>query len=219
MTLRQFVSPANAILAAGLVAVTAAGYGLIPAGTILPVHWGFDGQADGWMPRDYALILMPAVTALVWLIFYALDRFGPAMKAEGGRHALRATLTAITGLFLLVQGGIVATGIGLAVDMVRIVTLGVAVLLIVLGNVMPKTQPNHFAGIRIPSTLNDPANWQATHRLTGWLLLAAGFCLLLAGIVLPTGVWLIAAIVGAVLLPLVIGTIYSLSLARRRRSA
>lgn len=216
MILPRFLSTATAILGAGLIAVTAAGYGLVPAGTILPVHWGLDGAADGWMPRDLALLVLVAIAALIWALFYALDRFAPRFRAEGGRYALRAVLTAITGLVVLIQCGIVAAGMGLEVDMVRIVTLGIGVLLVILGNIMPKTQPNAFAGIRIPTTLNDPANWQATHRLTGWLLIAAGLCLLIAGMVVAPGPWLLGAIVVAMLLPLVIGTVYSLRLARRR---
>lgn len=215
MTAPRLFSPVSAILLAGLVAITVAGYLFIPAGTILPIHWGIDGAADNWLPRDLALLVTVLIVAVLWAILLAVDRFAPAIRAEGGRHVLRTALTAITGLLVALQGGIVAIGIGLDVDMVRIVALGLAVLLVVLGNVLPKTQPNRLAGVRIPSTLNDPANWQATHRLTGWLWIAAGLGLFLAALVIPAGPWLLASVIGAVIVPLVAATLYSLSFTRR----
>lgn len=69
----------------------------------------------------------------------------------------------------------------------------------------------------IPSTLGDAANWQATHRLTGVLAIAAGLVLVVAALLVPTAV-LIWWLLGCVFAPIAIGVGYSLTLARRGRA-
>lgn len=216
MTLRQLVTPTNVLLAVLLLGATVAGFILIPAGTILPVHWNVDGQVDGSLPRDGALLLLPGVVLLVWVIFYLVGRFYPADRTSGGRYAGRVVLSAITAMMLAIECGIIATGLGYPVDMVRIVACCIGLLLVVLGNVMPKTQPNGFAGIRIPTTLRDSANWQATHRLAGMLMVVTGLLLAVAAALTASAPVLFGCILAAVFVPLVVGTIYSVSLSRRR---
>jgi uncharacterized membrane protein len=121
----------------------------------------------------------------------------------------------VLAIFLAIQVGIVLIGIGHAVDMVRIVVGAIGVLLVVLGNVLPKSQPNWIAGIRLPWTLADRANWQATHRLGGRLVLAGGIVIILATLATADAPVLLAIMIAAVLLPMLIATVYSWRLWRR----
>lgn len=215
MTLRDTLNPLNLALALALVAATVAGFLLVPAGTSLPVHWGITGEADRFLPRDLALLLPPGIAVLTVALLTSLGRFfGPA-QANAARHAMAAVVPALLGLFVVIQTGTVMIGMGMAVDMVRIVVLGVGVLLVVLGNVMPKTQPNGLAGIRYPWTLRDPVVWQATNRLGGLLMLLGGLVMILAALLTGDSVTLLLVTAAAVLVPLVVTTIYSLAIARR----
>lgn len=205
-----------ALLAATVVAVIT-GFVLLPAGTTLPVHWGISGEADGFMPREWALLMPLMLLLLVWGIFLAIARFSSAQQIEAGRSVTRSTLTALGGLFLFMEIAIVLIGVGVAINMVQGVSVAIGVLLVVLGNVMPKSRPNGFAGLRIPSTLNDAANWQATHRLTGLLCIVGGLVLIAAAMLVPTP-HLFGWLIGCVLVPIAVGTIYSLNLARRPKA-
>jgi len=55
---------------------------------------------------------------------------------------------------------------------------GLAMFLIVVGNVLSKTERNFFIGIRLPWTLASEENWRATHRLAGKLMVIFGLLLL-----------------------------------------
>jgi len=50
-------------------------------------------------------------------------------------------------------------------------------MLMLMGNIMPKMQPNGLAGIRLP-WLRDPMVWRKTQRLGGILLIVGGLVLL-----------------------------------------
>jgi uncharacterized membrane protein len=52
--------------------------------------------------------------------------------------------------------------------------VGAGVLLIVIGNVLPRARPNFWFGIRTPWTLTNERVWERTHRVGGYVLVGAG---------------------------------------------
>ena len=205
----HFRTPLNLLVLLIGVVATLAGFLLIPADAILPVHFNVYGQPDNSMPRNFALLQMPLVVLAIWVIFWAIQRFGNAERQAASASMLNAALPATTGLMVLIQVLIVLLGTGHDVNVVQAILIGLALLEIVLGNVMPKSQPNHWAGIRVPSTLNDPAIWQAVHRLTGALTMIGGVVLLAAALLMPVGPWLFAYVFGCWFVPLGIGLFYA----------
>lgn len=213
----RFFTPIRILLLAAMAASLVAGFVLVPPGAELPIHWGLDGEADGFLPRDLALLMPAAVVVLVWGIFLAVARFASPSDVAAGRYVTGVTLTALTTIFLAIEIMLVLVGVGAPVNVVQVLAIGFGLLLLVLGNAMPKSQPNSFAGIRMPTTLRDPANWQATHRLGGVLAIAGGIVLLAAALLAPRqqlGWWLI----GCIVLPMLTAAAYSLLYARRPRT-
>lgn len=209
-----FFTPIRVALVVALVAAFVAGLLLVPAGTMLPVHWGPSGEADGFLPREGALLVPLVMVAVVWVIFLAVSRFARPADLAAGRHSYGVVVTAITGLALVMEVATVLIGIGVPVNMVQVLGFALGALLMVLGNVLPKSQPNSFAGIRLPTTLQDPANWQATHRLTGLLCIISGLVLIVVAALLPAPS-LIWWLLGCVFVPILIGVVYSLVYAKR----
>ena len=186
---------------------------LVPAGVDLPVHWGVTGAADGFLPRDLALLLLPAIAVLVLGLLVWVRR---SAAAAGGRQALTTAMSVLLGLFVVVQTAIVMIGVGIAVDMVRIVVLALGVVFVVLGNIMPKTQPNGVVGIRLPWPLADAANWQATNRLGGWLMLLGGLLMACTALLSGQPAILLTATAIGVIVPILVATLFSYRLAHRK---
>jgi uncharacterized membrane protein len=212
--MKTLLTPLRLALLAALVVVAVAGFVLVPAGAMLPVHWGITGAADAFWPKELALLMPVLMAGLVWGVFLVLPRLAPPGELHAGRHPLGVVLTSLTVLALLIEGATVLIGIGVAVNMVQVLALAIGVGMLVLGNAMPKSRPNSLAGLRLPTTLRDPKNWQATHRFTGMLVIGGGVLLLIVALVAPVTAlvwWLLAC----VLLPVAAGVLYSLALARR----
>ena len=215
MTIRDSVTPLNLVLALGMAVTTIAGFVLIPGGTNLPVHWGVTGEADGFLPRDAALLLLPAVALPTVILLVVIAQLAERQRAGAARYAIGAMIPALLGLFLAIEVATIMIGIGIAVDMVRLVVLCVGVLFAVLGNVLPKTQPNGVAGIRLPWTMRDPANWQATNRFGGLLLMLGGLAMIVAALLTGNSIALLIVTATGVVLPVLVTTIYSYRLAYR----
>lgn len=212
MNKTRLLSPSAFTGLALLIVITIVGYALVPAGTEMPVHWGPDGAADAYLVRDWALLMPLVVVAVLAVVFRIAIERGPQ-----GERAAAGLRTAFAGLALLmaaIQAGAIAVTLGSNVDVVRIVIFGLGLLSIAMGNILPKSQPNSFTGMRLPWTMNDPANWQATNRLSGMLMMIGGVVLAVAALVVGELAWLLPILAICVLGPVLIGTFYSYRLSR-----
>jgi hypothetical protein len=108
----KLTTPLNLAVAALLVLVTIAGVLLIPDAKQLPVRWALDGQVVATLPRNLALIQMPIATAAIWVLVYAVDRWGNSGRRAGAAATLRMVLPGLTTLFLIIQLLIVLIGAG-----------------------------------------------------------------------------------------------------------
>ena len=68
----------------------------------------------------------------------------------------------------------------------------VGILYLILGNFIPKTEPNYSIGFRVPWALYDPDNWYHTHRFGGKCMVAGGIAMI---VTLPfQNIWLFLAL-------------------------
>jgi uncharacterized membrane protein len=70
---------------------------------------------------------------------------------------------------------------GYSANINLLVPMAVGILLILVGNLLSKIRPNWFIGIRTPWTLSSKTSWDKTHRVGGWLCIAAGLLLMING--------------------------------------
>lgn len=208
-------SAVAAILTAGLTAWT---WTQLPETGDIPVHWGLDGRPDRFAPKDAAaglLMILPGAVLLTGLILALVPSLDPRKgNIEIGRKAYLATWIGTLAVLTGVHAGIcLATlkstgGADVPNDFVRYVIAACGLLMIVIGNYMPKTRPSFLFGVRTPWTLSSDYAWEKTHRLAGPLFMAAG-ALGIAGAFLFNGIWLalqLTALIGAAAL---ISVVYS----------
>jgi uncharacterized membrane protein len=197
-----------------IIGVSIYGWFATEPGAQLPVHWGLNGEADGYAGRTLALSYLPLTVLVMAVIFAVLPLIDPrGRNLQRSRPAYLAAWVGIMALMTVVQAVIVlsATGImamagtGLAA---RMIAGGVGLLFIVIGNVLGKARPNWFFGVRTPWTLSSDLSWDKTHRLTGRMMVLGGLASLLAAIVLPLELAFAVLIAGS-LVPAVVGVVYS----------
>ena len=82
----------------------------------------------------------------------------------------------------------------------RMFSAGIAGFLLVVGNMFGKSERNFFVGIRLPWTIASEANWKATHRFTGKIMVGLGVLLL---ILIPFYSQILIAISGIILIVII----------------
>lgn len=153
-------------------------YGSAVLPDIVPIHWGFKGQANGYGPKWMGTFLYPLLSIGIYVLIRVLTAAGPRL---GGRENVAANLqvrkiilTGIILFMLIVQLSTIAQALGVGFDMTIVIMLALSVLFIFLGNYMGKVRRNFWMGIRTPWSLASEVVWERTHRLGGWLFVAVG---------------------------------------------
>ncbi|MGE4565143.1 MAG: SdpI family protein [Victivallaceae bacterium] len=96
--------------------------------------------------------------------------------------------------------------------------LGMGLLFIVIGNLMPKLKTNPWAGIRIKWTMADPEIWYKTHRWSGRLWMIGGALLTVASLGLPARM-MRPVFFATILILSSLPVLYAWRLARRKKAA
>lgn len=168
----RFELPSLVVLGA-LWAMVAWAWPRVPA--VMPVHFGAAGNADRYGGRAEGLLLLPVVAALFYVGSLVWPRIDPRGESFGRfARTFAIARAAVLVVFACLQAGMLAVTLGWSVGLDRFVMIGPALLMIVLGNYLPKMQPNWMIGVRTPWTLSSDLSWHRTHRLAGPMLMASG---------------------------------------------
>lgn len=188
----------------------------IPA--TVPMHSDLYGHVDRYGSKNELLILMIVLTivnAVLYLIVCNIYKIDPKKYAAQNKERLQRMafyvslyLSAIWSMIIYV------TAYNKMELTMKFVFIAMGILFALLGNNMYNIQPNYFAGIRLPWTLESEDNWRKTHHLAGRLWFFGG--ILFAALVIFLNET-IAGITGAVLLAVlvIVPIIYSYRLYKK----
>ena len=173
---------------------------------VIGAHFGASGEADGFVGRAFAVFGIPCILLAIHLVCLVVTLLDPKNR-EQDRKALGIVYFIVPLVSVFSNGMIYAIALGMELDALMIANLLVGILLIVIGNFLPKCKRNSTLGIKIPWTLASDENWNATHRVGGWAFFVSGI-LSLAAAFLP-GVFKMIAMLVIILLSVVTLFVYS----------
>ena len=173
--------------------------------TQMPIHFGTNGEPDGWVPTTVAVTLLPLVLLAMHLSGIYFFRYDQSQN----KKAMQIAYWLIPLLSLFINTLMYGTVLGYKINSKTIVfpVLFLAIIFIWIGNYLPKIAPNRRLGIKLPWTLADEDNWIATHRFGGKFSVILGIITLFF-VFLPTDVIAIAIFLEMLIYYLVL-TIYS----------
>ncbi|MCJ1995834.1 DUF1648 domain-containing protein [Lactococcus piscium] len=181
----------------------------------LPIHWGLNGQANTYMGKLLVILLMPGVMLALNVVLHVAFVLNLGKSSNPKIEKLLMWVLPIMAIVIQSLSFSEALGYHLSISLFVMCIIGI--LFMVLGNYIPKTTINRAVGFRLPSTLNNPDNWQKTNRLGGIMLVMSGLLSIIGGVI---SLWypiiifpvLIFMMVTVVLIPL----IYSVRLSRNK---
>jgi uncharacterized membrane protein len=172
----------------------------------LPVHWGWDGTADGFGTRETVAFLLGLLAFLTAALGMGMGIAARAAAEASRARALRAgqllILVAMTAVAVLATAASLS-GLTSIAGPAPMAALGLGLLMI--GAVVGRVGPNPIAGVRTPWALKSRLAWDRSNRLAGRLFCLIGLAALLGAPFWPqplglqaVGAALIAAAAAAV---------------------
>lgn len=168
---------------------------------LVPTHWDTAGKINGYTPKPWGVFISPLTMLGVWVVLLVLPRISPrGYRLDQFRGVYGTIQLAILGVSLVISVATLSAAAGRHVDIARLTSIAVGLLLIILGNYMGKIRKNFFIGIRTPWTLASDEVWSRTHRFGGWLFVIAGLCFIIESLLnLNTMVSLVTLLTAAIL--------------------
>ncbi|HEV3057452.1 MAG TPA: SdpI family protein [Vicinamibacterales bacterium] len=147
--------------------------------------------------RVLVAFTLPTTALVIYSLFRSLWRHDRVRSGNGAfEHTYHAIVLRVL-LFVLalhtlvvieLTGALSAVGLdtspGRATSAGRAVVVLLGVVLVAIGNLLPRTRPNVAVGVRTKRTLSNPLLWQQVHRAGGYTTVALGIVIAVTGLVL-----------------------------------
>lgn len=149
----------------------------------VPTHFNLRGEADDWSSRAFAAFLMPAMMLLLYALFHLFPKISPR-RANMDRFEDTYWMIANLAIGFMAAMHVLVLGraLGWPIDITSAVLLGVGLMFMIIGNVLPRMRSNWWMGIRTPWTMENENVWRATHRLAGKTFMIGGAITVLAAL-------------------------------------
>ncbi|MBS5130285.1 MAG: SdpI family protein [Lachnospiraceae bacterium] len=168
----------------------------------IATHWGADGTPNGYSSKAFACFGLPAIMAGLNIFVNILLDNDPKRKNVNNR-ILMVSKWCIPVVSLVASTLTLAFALGYKVSISRITPAMVGVLLIALGNYLPKCKQNYTVGIKLPWTLNSEENWNRTHHLSGYLFILAGIVMTITAFIPNAAFLTLPFILIAAIIPMI----------------
>ncbi|MFA5829786.1 MAG: SdpI family protein [Candidatus Gracilibacteria bacterium] len=182
----------------------------------VPIHWGIDGEVNGWGSPAVAAFLTPAITAVCYGILLLVPFIDPKkeryVEFEKPYHVFKNVVVLFVTVLHFMTG---AYALGYNIPMGRAILVLVGFLFIIIGNYMGKIKSNWMIGVRTPWTLSNEDVWNKTNRLGGKLFVIGGLIFLLNALVLQLNMAVVT--IAVLILVAVVPIVYSYVLFRKKK--
>ena len=172
-------------------------------------QWGFNGAANGWSSKPFAVFAIPFLMLAVHWICIAATALDPKNKNQS-QKAMGLIFWILPFTSLFASAMIYANAFDRNFGRDTIFTVALGLLFAVIGNLLPKCKRNRTIGIRVKWTLADDENWNATHRFGGKVWFIGGLIVALCGLLPGAAIYYAAftAIIILAILPVIYSYLY-----------
>ena len=197
----------------------------------IPLHYNFAGEIDRWGSK-YEEFFLAGVFSLAGFILWFMGKWNgkcadteeESVKAKANAKTVVTTGIVVQLFMCVLQVGflwsamreIESEATTMSLPMMQVTVIGLGILFIIMGIIMPKTRPNSMIGIRTRSSRKSPELWRKTQVFGGVVFVAAGAITVVGGLFFegPEGIIvLMAATLGAAIL----STIYPWYLTKKKK--
>lgn len=144
-------------------------------------HFDFNGVPNGYSSKLFAAFGLPLIMIIInYISNFAIDN--DPKKANASKMIKIIGKWTVPILSVIMQSSIIAYAVGKNINISMYVTIGVGILIMIIGNYLPKCKQNYTVGIKTPWTLNDEKNWNKTHKISGYLWVLGGFIIIISSL-------------------------------------
>lgn len=173
----------------------------------IATHFDSYGEPNGWSSRTFTVFGLPLIITALNVLCNVTTESDPR-RQNYPKKMMRIVYWICPVVSWIVAGAVYGYALGFAMnDIGRYLSLLLGIVLLVIGNYLPKVKQNFFLGIKLPWTYASEDNWNKTHRFSAVVWMAGGVFMLINFFLQIRGIelWVILAII---ILPAVYSWMY-----------
>ena len=192
----------------------------------VPLHYNFAGEIDRWGSK-YEHFLMP-VFLIVWVILMQVITYFQEKKIEdeptpreqaSRRNNIKVVriVTVVFEIFWLIlicwmlwtskENANIETA-QTVTNMGQFIWIALGILLVVIGNILPKSRMNSVIGVRTTWSMYNEETWSKSNRFGGIVLMVTGVAMVIASLILKESTLIIANL-GLMILSSIVILVYT----------
>lgn len=145
----------------------------------IATHFNFNFQPDDYSSREFALFGIPAFMLVLFVLCAGLLEVDPKKRGmDGSLKTITRWIIPILSVFI--QCVTISYALDSSIKLIKFVPVLIGIILVLVGNYLPKCRQNYTMGIKLPWTLNSEENWEKTHRFGGRMFVISGLCMIFA---------------------------------------
>ncbi|KXL51683.1 immunity protein SdpI [Anaerotignum neopropionicum] len=178
---------------------------------LVPMQWGSEGVSR--YGGKWQLLFIAGINILIGIFMPIMAKIDPRKDNYAKFYSVYENIILLIEVFLAVIMAITISECLYPgkISVARVVSGGVGLLFVFLGNIMPKIKSNFFTGIKTPWALSSEAVWNKTQRLGGKLFFFGGFFMVVGAVFAPIAMmpFVVGILVTAiVILPIIMSYIW-----------
>jgi uncharacterized membrane protein len=129
-------------------------------------HWNFQGEADGYMNKAWALFFLPFLMIIFNLLFRFIPKIDPEKKnIDKFWDSYDSFILVFNIFFLYIYSMTIIWNTGFAINTNAVLMPAFALLFYSCGNLIKNAKRNYTIGIKLPWTLASDVVWDKTHKV------------------------------------------------------
>ena len=193
---------------------------------IIPAHYNAAGEINRWGSK-YESFIFPAFILLMALFWWLLLKYfkkkqlsgldtNTAREAASNEKVIYYAAVGSTVLFGIMQCAFMYSAMleskrsmdTMAIDINLIVNVSLGVLIIIVGNILPKAKRNSVVGVRTPWSMKNDRTWALSNRFGGISFVICGLLIIIESAIIG-GITSTFIMLGLIILDGIITTVYS----------
>ncbi len=144
----------------------------------MATHWGPGGEADGYSSKAFAVFVLPLIFVLLHFVCIFASSFDKKNITQNAK-AFGLIYWICPGVSIFASSATYGAALGGSYSALKILPILLGLMFVAIGNYMPKCRQNFTLGIKLPWTLGNEENWNATHRFGGKIWVIGGIVMML----------------------------------------
>lgn len=187
----------------------------------IPAHYGFDNQVDRWGSK-YEAFVYPIITIFIGCLMLGMAKLAAKQEEQGENNKNVIIVTGI--LVLILENALSAHALyadfnkvenlsSVPLDIYQLVFGIIGVLMIIVGNIMPKVRMNSIVGLRTRWSMKNEITWKKSQRVGGISFIIGGI-ITIGVCILTKGMFCLASALGILIMLVIIDVFFTYRIAK-----